>query len=197
MKHGFTARLCVAVVALVCAGGAFGSIAVAQTAQPLSACGTGPAYTANGLPMPLTQTTDGKLCTNVASIPAGSNTIGATVCVDVHGTQCDFTLPQPISRTALLGAVLSSYALTTGGTAQTVAALNNARQKFFIANSDTTNTGEDLYVNCLGTNPAVGNTSAGTIDLPPRAVFDPDVPPTQACAVIAATTGHTWEGYTQ
>lgn len=37
----------------------------AQTAQPLSSCGS-ITYTANGVPMPLTQDATGKLCTSVA-----------------------------------------------------------------------------------------------------------------------------------
>lgn len=66
-----------AAFALLCAPLSVPTIAHAQAAQPLSACG-GIVYTANGEPRPLTQTTGGLLCTNAAGgSGASSGGIGA------------------------------------------------------------------------------------------------------------------------
>lgn len=67
-------------LAMLCATGGY-EPAYAQTAQPVTACGS-ITYTANGEPRPFTQTTDGKLCTNANS----SGSVNATI-VGPLGTQ--------------------------------------------------------------------------------------------------------------
>lgn len=65
---------------------AFSTPALAQTAQPLSSCG-GESYTANGLPMPLTQTGTGLLCTNstATTTPAATTPAAGTAHAIVTG----------------------------------------------------------------------------------------------------------------
>lgn len=77
-------------LALLCAAGGY-EPAYAQTAQPVTACGS-ITYTANGEPRPFTQTTDGKLCTNANS----SGSVNATI-VGPLGTQ---TLPNSVATTS-------------------------------------------------------------------------------------------------
>lgn len=100
-KHLAALGACV-LAALLCSA----PTARAQEAQPVPACGS-VAYTANGVPMRLTQTPDGRLCT--------STTSGA-----ITGTTTN-----------------ASSTITTGGTFQSILASNASRKGCFIQNPIT------------------------------------------------------------
>lgn len=83
--------------------------AAAQTAQPLTSCGS-ITYTANGEPRPVTQTTDGKMCVNA--------TVSATVSVATITTNAE-----------------TGGTVTTHGVFQTLLAANVTRQGCTIQNT--------------------------------------------------------------
>lgn len=104
------------------------------------------------------------------ALPAGTNTIGSVQPIDVALTD-------------------RSLSLTTGGTAQQLAAANGTRKYLLIKNPDTET--EDLAFSLTGTASLTGQ-ATGSYRLQPGEafVFENNIVSNQAVSVIAATTGH-------
>lgn len=93
-----------------------------------------------------------------------------------------------VVRSLSAAAVDKSGSLTSGGTAQQLAAANTTRHYLLIQNIDGS---EDMWVSFTGT--AAGST-AGSFLIPAKGMlaFDGNYVPTGAVSIVAATTGHKW-----
>ena len=105
--------------------------------------------------------------------------------VDGSAVDLSSTNPMPITSSGLPTGTDKSGNITTGGTAQTLAAVNTTRKALYGQNISTT----DLWINELG-NPAVIGT-AGSWKIASGESFS--ISTNRAVSVIGATTG---QGFT-
>ncbi|HEY3812857.1 MAG TPA: hypothetical protein VGL66_06495 [Caulobacteraceae bacterium] len=83
-----------------------------------------------------------------------------------------------------------SATIATGGTAQTAAPFDSARKYLRIQNPWSAT--ESLFINDAGANASASD--GKSLELKPGAVYAPYPPPSTPISIVAATTGHAFEG---
>lgn len=82
-----------------------------------------------------------------------------------------------------------SGTITTGGTAQQLAAFNSSRRYLRVTNPSTAT--ESLFVNDKGGSASLSD--GKSFELQAGQIWEPNPPSIQAVSIIAASTGHAFE----
>ena len=99
--------------------------------------------------------------------------------------------PMPTRQTQATFAAVPVASITTAGTYQTAFAAGSITNGAYFVNTDSTNTGETLWVDLTG---ATGTTlSNAAVPVPAGGLYELPMAPTNAVTVYAATAGHTFK----